>query len=354
MGMVQVIATSSDGALDDLQIQLCEMLIERRRASSNASTHESSIPSEADGALPQNRSPANNGRTRQLSFSTQSGRPCYQIWRQIASLSLTTFPRFYNQLVWSNGGLGVADEEELVSNSLRWRFNGNPLASHDMMKAVQESITEQLGENRGIKPAKLLFSFPREDQEHFVEVYLNTYKSFKAAKDTVVRWENHPLELARSSIATSTKQRIIRIHQVNPSRAEDFWYKVRKDLNDVVEFHHLWARRKEHEWTDGKKPAMNQRPKKASEHHVTLIGLVMFKGNNRDRQLPGYIKDEYNKEFVLDFEGRGNRCTFCRSNAREAHTLEECWSKKCSRCKRKGHLMKDCRAPSMPQAKFRW
>ncbi|CBQ72120.1 hypothetical protein sr10610.2 [Sporisorium reilianum SRZ2] len=277
------------------------------------------------------------------SVSAPTSHSSNRAWQELEALSYTTFARPYNKLIWTRLGVELPSLQPLVPNSRRWRFNGVVLGSLERMESIRRTIADHLRVDVDISRADLTITFPCDEQGQYVEVYFSTFKAFRAAASADLRWDCESLELVRTARPIARRQTIITIYRVNPRRAKDFWYKIRRELETKVEFVHLWARRKEHKWTGGREPPMALKPKKAPEHGITLIGLAEFKAGKTESDLPGYVRDDYEEEFVVHFEGRGQRCTLCRSNARRAHTKDECRAKKCSRCGTNGHLPRECR-----------
>lgn len=287
----------------------------------------------------------NLARTRSLDPSYFDGR-FDLVWREVEALRSSTFPRFYNKLIWSRSGSAVGDEDQLVPSSRRWRFQGKGPTSKESMNRAQLQIVELLKEDFDIRKAKLAVTFPREGRKHFVEVHFSTFKAFRAAATMNVSVGNEMLEQVRAARPTRLGQILITVHQVKPQRARELWLEMRRKLEEQVEFQHLWARRKEEEWTDDKRPLSDARRSKRIENTITLVGLSVFRPGHDAKHVPGFIRDEHNTSYTLHYEGRGGRCTFCRDRATDRHTVEQCSQKRCIRCEARGHFAKDCALPS--------
>ncbi|GAC92693.1 DNA polymerase [Pseudozyma hubeiensis SY62] len=230
----------------------------------------------------------NLARTRPLDPSYFNGR-FDQVWREIEAVQSSTFPRFYNKLIWSRPGGAVQDEDQLVPNSRRWRLQGKGPTSKETMNRAQLQVLRLLQEDVDIRRAKLAVTFPREGREHFVEVHFSTFKAFRAAATVALRIEGETLEQVRSARPTRLEQILITVHQVRPQRARELWMEMRRKLEEQVESQHLWARRKEEEWTNGKQPPLSSAGRKTKESTITLIGLAVFRPGYTARHVPGFI-----------------------------------------------------------------
>lgn len=216
------------------------------------------------------------------------------------------------------------DLQALSPGTVRFQFRNSCPTS----RLEVNNLMDQLNTNGSFGKLKLKLDRKRK----FLDVVCTTMEQYKVAREVQLEWEGQTLLTIQRSAFLRESQVIFKVEYctliINQGHLQEA---LRQALqNHPIEIHDRWVEYSEHGEPTG------------TVFFSALINNQKFKAE----RLPGWFSAEVKhgmEEFRLDYRGRRESCTYCRTRNPNGHTNRDCPRRPvCPRCNMRRHHPYPC------------